>query len=534
MRSHLARLALAGSLITGLACLSDAAVGTPQVNAEVTPALSIAGAGQVIARFSNPRGVYVAPNGRVFVAVYGNGDVYEVLNGSTLTRIASNIPGAHSMAMAANGDLLVTQWGGHLMILHPDGSTASGPDLPVGAGGIVVAPDGSVYTSGAYEGIRHWTSDFSRYDLIYSGDSGYMALLPDGRIAFNNWFDSNTRILDSHGGTVSIPNRAGLAQGLVADAAGRLYLADSTAATIRTIDQAGNVAAFLATPEGAWQLSIDMRGWLYVMGVNGVLMRYPFSALPSAPENISGTGADGAAHVHWSAPTFAGYPSTMEYSATASPGGATCTTSSLSCTVTGLKNRQRYTFTVTVTNSAGESTPSEQSSSVMPLAAGFQSWPVDNVLSVGASTTVNIAQAAAGASIAVTGATKASLTADSAGFASASFVATKAGVQKFTATYSVKVGKKTTKNTTTAQLYVPSVSGPMLKIKTGKTGKFSLQFMPPGAAVSIALTDGQTISGIADAAGKASFTPTFTTKGAVNYSVTVAGVQIATGGLTVI
>jgi hypothetical protein len=169
----------------------------------------------------------------------------------------------------------------------------------------------------------------------------------------------------------------------------------------------------------------------------------------------------------------------------------------------------------------------------MPLAPGFQLWSTESVLAIGSSTALMLAQAAAGASIAISGSTKANVSADSTGFATASFTAVKAGIQKFSAAYSVKVGKKTTKYTTTAQLYVPSVSGPMLKIKPGKMGKFSLQFMPPGAAVSIGLSDGRTINLTADSAGKATTTQTFNTRGAVTYAVTVAGVQVATGDLTV-
>ena len=168
------------------------------------------------------------------------------------------------------------------------------------------------------------------------------------------------------------------------------------------------------------------------------------------------------------------------------------------------------------------------------LGTGLRAWTSDKVVKPGTETDLWVAQASQNASISITGAVKASLVADANGFASTSFTATKSGIQKFAATYTTKISKNTTRYTAATQLYVPSVSGPMLKIKAGKTGKFSLQFMPPGATVSIALTDARTLSGIADAAGKATFTPTFTTKGAVNYSVTVAGVQIATGALTVL
>ena len=255
---------------------------------------------------------------------------------------------------------------------------------------------------------------------------------------------------------------------------------------------------------------------------------------PRPPQTPVAEQGDGAATISWRAPIDVNIAGAINYTVSASPGGQSCTTSGLSCVVAGLTNRQNYTFTVVALNEAGSSNSSSSSNVVMPLAPGFQTWAREPVSAIGSSTTLNLAQASPSASIAVTGAVKASVTATSSGFAALDYTATKSGIQKFTASYSVKVGKKTTKYTATTQLYVPAVSGPMLKIKTGKTGKFSIQFMPPGAAVSIALTDGRTNPGIADAAGKATFTPTFSIKGAVNYSVSVAGVQVATGGLTVI
>ena len=278
---------------------------------------------------------------------------------------------------------------------------------------------------------------------------------------------------------------------------------------------------------GTWD---DVNAAWQPAGGGGFLVEFE-PQLPESPSSVSASASDGSATVSWALGADGGSPVTG-FSVTTAPGGRTCTTTAMSCTVTGLTNRQPYSFTVTASNAVGTSEPSSPSAEVVPLAAGFQAWASDLVTTVGGSTTLNIAQAASVSSVAVTGALKASVGTDSSGFARVSYTATKDGIQKFTVSYSGKVGKKTTKYTTTAQFYVPSAGGPG-KVKTGKAGKFSVSYAPPGADVWIQLSDGRTLTLKADSAGKASISPTFTTVGAVTYTLSVSGVQIATGGITV-
>jgi hypothetical protein len=89
--------------------------------------------------------------------------------------------------------------------------------------------------------------------------------------------------------------------------------------------------------------------------------------VPGSPRNVSAKAGDASAKVSWSAPATDGGEAITGYTATASPGGLTCTTGgALTCTVTGLTNGHSYTFTVRATNLIGTGPPSNPSNSVTP------------------------------------------------------------------------------------------------------------------------------------------------------------------------
>lgn len=95
----------------------------------------------------------------------------------------------------------------------------------------------------------------------------------------------------------------------------------------------------------------------------------PVVALPDvagAPTAVTAIGGNKAATVSWIAPVSDGGRPVSGYTATAAPGGATCTSSGLSCTITGLTNGTSYTFTVVATTVVGTSAPSVASAAVVP------------------------------------------------------------------------------------------------------------------------------------------------------------------------
>ena len=99
----------------------------------------------------------------------------------------------------------------------------------------------------------------------------------------------------------------------------------------------------------------------YTSGPSNTLFATPTAAptAPGAPNLVSAVRADSQVALTWQAPGSNGGSPITGYTATASPGGATCTTTgALFCTVGGLTNGVNYSFTVTATNAVGTGAPS--------------------------------------------------------------------------------------------------------------------------------------------------------------------------------
>ena len=89
---------------------------------------------------------------------------------------------------------------------------------------------------------------------------------------------------------------------------------------------------------------------------------------PGPPTGVTGTPGDASVALTWAAPASDGGSQVTGYTATADPGGRTCTTGgALTCTVTGLINGQPYTFTVVAANIVGSSPSSAPSAPVTPV-----------------------------------------------------------------------------------------------------------------------------------------------------------------------
>ena len=105
---------------------------------------------------------------------------------------------------------------------------------------------------------------------------------------------------------------------------------------------------------------------------------------PTAPLSVTTTAGDTRAAVRWVTPASSGGSAITSYTATSTPGGFTCSTSTNACVVTELTNGVSYTFTVRATNVVGTSVASAPSAAVIPNASGSPtvaaaSWGLDRI-----------------------------------------------------------------------------------------------------------------------------------------------------------
>ena len=134
------------------------------------------------------------------------------------------------------------------------------------------------------------------------------------------------------------------------------------------------------------------------------------ATVPGAPLDVTAVAGNGSALVSWAPPSsdgglpVASYRVTAHDLTTAARGGETCewVSGPLTCTVSGLTNGDRYTFSVAASNGVGSGLDSGGSSAVMPRSVPGAPTAVTAVAGNGSATVTWTAPSATGGS-AITG-----------------------------------------------------------------------------------------------------------------------------------
>ena len=149
----------------------------------------------------------------------------------------------------------------------------------------------------------------------------------------------------------------------------------------------GNWSSVSFTVARGTSYAIAIDGWNGTRGTTSLARTFvetlPPSA-PGAPTAVTAVAGDRRLTASWTAPTITGGSTITRYTATASPGGAKCTSGGTrTCTILGLTNGRAYTITVTATNQTGTSVASAPSAATTPAirtrSTRASSWGLDRL-----------------------------------------------------------------------------------------------------------------------------------------------------------
>jgi Fibronectin type III domain/NHL repeat len=336
-----------------------------------------------------PQGVAVDRFGNIYIAEWGTVD--KVDQAGMLSVIAGQpgqcgnpVPGPAiatqlcnlaSIAVDTSGNVFVAALGNSLVVkITPTGylgfvagTGSTGAPTPGAATysalnqpmGVAVGPDGVVYIADAGNNVvEKVTADGVLSIVAGTGATG----TPSPGPATSSKLDAPVEV--------------------ALDSQGNLYIDDMFNQTIEEVDPSGDLKVIAG--QGLWGpptagpalqsrfsnpvgLTVDAQGYVYVGDYWNFVVEKISDVAPAAPPSDVHATSSGRSHtISWSPPTYLGGATITSYRVTASPGGASCVTTTTSCTISGLSDGAPYTFTVTATNAVGTSDPSAPSTATVP------------------------------------------------------------------------------------------------------------------------------------------------------------------------
>ena len=322
-------------------------------------------------------------------------DTSGVLAGKTLTQISTS--GLHTCALDSTGKAYC--WGrGDFGDLGDGGSTDSTVPVAVNTTGALSGKTLTQITTGEID-----TCAIDSVGAAYCWGHNDYGDLGDG--SSNS---SNVPVAVDATGVLSGKSLTQIAAGYYAtcalDSAGAAYcwglgtdgeLGDGTvndSSVPVAVDTTGPLAGKVLTQISAGVVqtcAVDSAGAVYCWGSgyegdlgdgSSTNSSVPVRVAPQAPTRATAVPGDAAASVSWRAPTWLNTGTITGYTATATPGGAACSTASTTtCTINGLTNGTAYSITVVAQTTVGDSGASTPAGVIPGNEIAFTSAPDDTV-----------------------------------------------------------------------------------------------------------------------------------------------------------
>ena len=351
-----------------------------------------------------PCGVAADSSGNIYIADTGNNLIEKVDSSGNLTIIAGNgTPGMASNGVATSTQLnapcgVAADSSGNIYIADTGNNLIEKVDssgnltIIAGNGTPGMASNGSVATASSLFNPSGIAVDL--IGEVYIADSGNNLIEQIDSLG-NLVFIAGTGASGSPTPGAATSSDLSVPSGVSIDGSGNVYIADSLNSVIEEVTpnvtpgQPGSLSIILGTGSiglptpgistfsalgNPVAVAASGGGNVYVADEgNNMVEKLTKTAMtsPDSPTSVVANSGDSQAAISWTAPFSGGTPITS-YTATISPGGLTCTTSTTSCSVSGLTNGTTYSITVTATNGIGTSAPSAPVSVVpggIPLTA---------------------------------------------------------------------------------------------------------------------------------------------------------------------
>jgi len=328
---------------------------------------------------SMPAKITAGPDGALWFTNFDNSSIGRITTTGAVTNYTSaSISFPIGITSGPDGNIwFVSQANNSIGRITPAGTvtmyTGTGIDRPMG---ITLGPDGNLwFTNPGNSSIGRITPGGAVTNYSAAGTSPiYITAGADG----NLWFTTGST--DSIGritpvGVVTNFTGTGFSQpwGIEAGPDGNLWFTNRENDSIGRITPSGIVTNYegagVSMPSGI-VTGPDENLWFANQGNNSIgRIGTKAPSPPTSPSAVIATSGDTKAFVSWTEPSDNGGSPITGYTATATPGGQTCSTAGLlGCTITGLTNGTSYLLTVKATNSAGDSLPSTTSTPVTPSA----------------------------------------------------------------------------------------------------------------------------------------------------------------------